>query len=256
MKKIALFSFSKSSLKQNIIEKDLKFNDQVFNDIDLLVFEHSSLALAVASKLSCQLNIEIFCHVDQIQVDSFRCQTFSGKSRSIYSIKEGIRYIFILSKSFKIDEFIGFNKKIEVEIEASNQKGILIQSQINNSAIALNDAKIVVGAGRGMKDPGNWGIIEELGVKLGAALACSKPVSDLNWRPHHEHVGQTGVKISPKLYIACGISGAIQHLAGVNGSETIIVINSDPEAPFIQNADYAVIGDLFTVVPELLKIIN
>ena len=113
--------------------------------------------------------------------------------------------------------------------------------------------KFVVGAGRGMKDPSNWGIIEQLSTKIGAALACSKPISDLNWRPHHEHVGQTGIKIAPKLYIACGISGAIQHLAGVNGSETIIVINSDPEAPFVKNADYAIIGDLFQVVPELLK---
>jgi electron transfer flavoprotein alpha subunit len=128
--------------------------------------------------------------------------------------------------------------------------------EINSNRVNLTDASIVVGAGRGLKDPMNWNIIEELADKLGAGLACSKPVSDLNWRPHHEHVGQTGIKISPKLYIAIGISGAIQHLAGVNGSETIIVINNDPEAPFVKNADYAIIGDLFQVVPDLLKIIN
>ena len=127
----------------------------------------------------------------------------------------------------------------------------LIQSEIQ-----LSEAEIVVGAGRGLKDPQNWGIIENLAGMIKAATACSKPVSDLNWRPHHEHVGQTGIKISPKLYIACGISGAIQHLAGVNGSGTIVVINNDPEAPFIKHADYVILGDLFTIVPELTKLFN
>jgi electron transfer flavoprotein alpha subunit len=111
----------------------------------------------------------------------------------------------------------------------------------------------VVGAGRGLKDPSNWEMIEQLASKIGAATACSKPVSDINWRPHSEHVGQTGIKIAPQLYIACGISGAIQHLAGVNGSKSIIVINNDPEAPFFKYADYGIVGDVFDVVPEILK---
>ena len=119
--------------------------------------------------------------------------------------------------------------------------------------ISLNDAEIVVGAGRGLKDPNNWDMIEELASLLNAATACSKPVSDLDWRPHHEHVGQTGVKISPNIYIACGISGAIQHLAGVNSSKTIIVINNDKEAPFFNNADYGIVGDVFEIVPRLIN---
>ena len=110
---------------------------------------------------------------------------------------------------------------------------------------------MVVSAGRGLKGPENWGIIEDLAKSLNAATACSRPVADIGWRPHHEHVGQTGVAIRPNLYIAVGISGAIQHLAGVNGSKVIVVINTDPEAPFFKAADYGVVGDAFEVVPKL-----
>lgn len=119
--------------------------------------------------------------------------------------------------------------------------------------VPLPEAEIVVSAGRGMKDPSNWGIVEELADVLGATTACSRPVADSGWRPHHEHVGQTGIAIRPNLYIAVGISGAIQHLAGVNSSKVIVVINKDPEAPFFKAADYGVVGDLFDVVPRLTE---
>jgi electron transfer flavoprotein alpha subunit len=119
--------------------------------------------------------------------------------------------------------------------------------------IPLPEAEIVVSAGRGLKDASNWGIIESLAEVLGAATACSRPVADSGWRPHHEHVGQTGLAIRPNLYIAIGISGAIQHLAGVNNSKVIVVINKDPEAPFFKAADYGVCGDLFEVVPRLTE---
>ena len=130
--------------------------------------------------------------------------------------------------------------KIKV-LEVSRQKGIT----------PLPEAEIVVSAGRGMKGPENWGIIEELASTLGATTACSRPVADSDWRPHHEHVGQTGIAIRPNLYFAIGISGAIQHLAGVNNSKVIVVINKDPEAPFFKAADYGIVGDLFDVVPKL-----
>ena len=120
----------------------------------------------------------------------------------------------------------------------------------------LPDAELVVSAGRGMKGPENWGMIEELANELGAATACSRPVADMHWRPHHEHVGQTGVAIRPNLYIAIGISGAIQHLAGVNGSKTIVVINSDKESPFFKSADYGIVGDAFEVVPKLIAAVK
>jgi electron transfer flavoprotein alpha subunit len=115
----------------------------------------------------------------------------------------------------------------------------------------LPEAELVVSAGRGLKGPENWGIIEDLADALGATTACSRPVSDIGWRPHHEHVGQTGIAIRPNLYIAVGISGAIQHLAGVNNSKVIVVINTDPEAPFFKAADYGIVGDAFDVVPKL-----
>jgi electron transfer flavoprotein alpha subunit len=122
--------------------------------------------------------------------------------------------------------------------------------------VPLPEADVVVSAGRGMKDPANWGIVEDLAKALNATTACSRPVADSGWRPHHEHVGQTGIAIRPNLYIAIGISGAIQHLAGVNSSKVIVVINKDPEAPFFKAADYGVVGDLFEVVPRLTEAIQ
>lgn len=125
-----------------------------------------------------------------------------------------------------------------------------------DGSIPLPEADLVVSAGRGLKGPENWGMIEELAQEMGAATACSRPVSDIGWRPHHEHVGQTGIAIRPNLYIAVGISGAIQHLAGVNGSKTIVVINKDPEAPFFKAADYGIVGDAFDVVPKLIDAVK
>ena len=129
----------------------------------------------------------------------------------------------------------------------------MINHEQSSGKLDLKEAEIVVSAGRGMKGPENWGMIEDLANVLGAATACSKPVSDIGWRPHTEHVGQTGKAISPNLYIAVGISGAIQHLAGVNSSKTIVVINNDAEAPFFKSADYGVVGDAFQIIPALTE---
>jgi electron transfer flavoprotein alpha subunit len=126
----------------------------------------------------------------------------------------------------------------------------------SDGAIPLPEADRVVSAGRGLKGPEKWGMVEELARELGAATACSRPVADIGWRPHHEHVGQTGVAIRPDLYIAIGISGAIQHLAGVNGSKVMVVINTDPEAPFFKAADYGIVGDAFEVVPKLVEAVK
>ena len=178
---------------------------------------------------------------------------FSGKALS--NLKIGYASVLQLNPSFAYKPLHESLMKVEsVKLTLPNSTSFSV-STINKvpQGANLGDANYVVGAGRGLKDPSNWGMIEELAAKLGAATACSKPVSDINWRPHSEHVGQTGIKIAPKLYIACGISGAIQHLAGVNGSKTIVVINNDPEAPFFKYADYGIVGDVFDVIPEIVK---
>ena len=128
----------------------------------------------------------------------------------------------------------------------------IVSVEKTGGKISISDADIVVSAGRGLKGPENWGMIEELSEVLGAALACSKPVSDIGWRPHSEHVGQTGIQVSSNLYIAIGISGAIQHLAGINTSKVKVVINTDPDAPFFKAADYGIVGDAFDIVPKLI----
>ena len=143
--------------------------------------------------------------------------------------------------------------KIMVEPFPKNCSITLWRVSKASGEIPLTEAEIVVSGGRGMKGPENWGPIEELAKLLHAATACSRPVADAGWRPHHEHVGQTGIAIAPNLYIAVGISGAIQHLAGVNRSKVIVVINKDPEAPFFKSADYGIVGDAFEVLPKLIQ---
>ena len=140
--------------------------------------------------------------------------------------------------------------------DLGNTQTQVLSSEKATGEVLLPEADIVVSGGRGMKGPEHWHLIEDLAKSLGAATGCSKPVSDMEWRPHHEHVGQTGIKVAPSLYVAVGISGAIQHLAGVNSSKVIVVINKDPEAPFFKAADYGIVGDAFEVVPKLTAAIN
>ena len=178
---------------------------------------------------------------------------FTNKAFSSTEMNDGLRIISVSSNSFGMIE--NFNdssvESFDVERVDSNQKIIDIVKETGSITIA--DADIVVSAGRGLKGPENWEMIESLADTLGAATACSKPVSDMGWRPHSEHVGQTGKPVSSNLYIAIGISGAIQHLAGINSSKIKVVINNDPEAPFFKAADYGVVGDAFEVIPELIQ---
>ena len=222
---------------------------------DTVVLAHSSTGKSLLGRLSAKMkagsvsgviglpNMEKGFAVDK--------SVFSGKAIATYLVKSEKRILSLSGNSFK-PETSGAEVSVEsmdVDIPTSSIKVIEVKRE--DGIVPLPEAELVVSAGRGMKAPDNWGIIEELANVLGATTACSRPVADIGWRPHHEHVGQTGVAIKPNLYIAVGISGAIQHLAGVNNSKVIVVINKDPEAPFFKAADYGILGDLFEVVPKL-----
>ncbi len=189
---------------------------------------------------------------------SVKKTAFSGKAFASVELTSEIKIIALNPNSYQVIES-GSTASIEdfqSEAKESDFRTMVKEIVRATDKIALPDAELVVSAGRGMKGPENWGMIEELAKVLGAATACSKPVSDAGWRPHEEHVGQTGIAVSPNLYIAIGISGAIQHLAGVSSSKTIVVINKDPEAPFFKVADYGMVGDAFEIVPKLIESIK
>ena len=178
---------------------------------------------------------------------------FSGKAFAIVNLNRNIKVLAITPNSFEINAGGSDCPTESISANASPSKISIKAVNKVSGKIPLTEAELVVSAGRGMKGPENWVMIEELATLIGAATACSKPVSDMGWRPHSEHVGQTGITIKPNLYIAIGISGAIQHLAGVSSSKTIVAINKDPEAPFFKSADYGIVGDAFEVLPQLIQ---
>jgi len=225
------------------------------NDIKTIFSPSSNTFKELSSKISTKFNFPIASNVLKIEKNGkISCSIFTGKAES-HMINENDSCIYLLNKN--IVESQDFEKKadiIKVDSKVSENSSFeILEQKFIEEDISLNDADVVISAGRGLKGPENWQMIEDLAKKLNAATACSKPVSDAGWRPHHEHVGQTGLKISPKIYFAIGISGAIQHLAGVNSSKTIIVINNDPEAPFFKAADYGIVGDAFEVVPKIIN---
>jgi len=183
---------------------------------------------------------------------------FSGKAFAIVELTSAVKVISLTPNAYKVVETNagGTVEDFTPDIVSSDLATVIKEIVRSTDKVSLPDADIVVSGGRGLKGPENWGMVEELADLLGAALACSKPVSDAGWRPHSEHVGQTGIAVSPNLYIAIGISGAIQHLAGVSSSKVIVVINKDAEAPFFKVADYGIVGDAFEVVPKLISAIK
>ncbi len=225
-----------------------------------LLFSHSLggklLAPLTAARLKAGIVSGVISLPDLSNGFSVKRSVFSGKAFAKIAIKTAVRVLTINPNSYSVKQTGGVATLITAALTTPSTRIRTKNIENTAGALSLTEAGIVVSAGRGLKGPENWGMVEELAGELNAALACSRPVADAHWRPHHEHVGQTGVAIAPNLYVAIGISGAIQHLAGVNRSKVIVVINKDPEAPFFKAADYGIVGDAFEVVPQLTAAIK
>ena len=228
-------------------------------DANIIVVDSTTNGLYLAPLLAIKLNAGYTSNVVALPVSmspfTVKRNAFSSKGFNISQINTENKLLGLAKNSFGLKEQKVESVIIEFSPELSDADFQLNSISIEQTSgqVTIADADIVVSGGRGLKGPENWTMIEELAEVLGAATACSKPVSDLGWRPHSEHVGQTGKPVSSNLYIAIGISGAIQHLAGVNSSKVKVVINTDSDAPFFKAADYGIVGDAFEVVPELIK---
>ena len=225
-------------------------------DASIIIFANSYAAKMIAPRLAIKLKVGIASNVitgpSSISPVTITRKAFSGKAIEKTVINSEKAILTLAPNAFGLVE-CGGNCSIEKISSTENGRVTIEGEEVASGKVSLTEAEIIVSGGRGLKGAENWGMIEELADLLGAATACSKPVADIGWRPHGEHVGQTGKAVAPNLYIAIGISGAIQHLAGVNSSKVMVVINTDPEAPFFKAADYGIVGDAFQVVPKLIE---
>lgn len=227
---------------------------------ETIVMSHNSTGKMVAPRVAVRLQAALYPGVNELPSgDTVRKAVFSGKAFADLQLQAGKKVITLNPNSFKPTTTDGAATVEPFAVELTDSDFDYTVTGVEDEAgghVPLPEAEIVVSGGRGLKGPEHWGIVEDLAKALGAATACSRPVADIGWRPHHEHVGQTGITIKPTLYIAVGISGAIQHLAGVNQSKVIVVINKDPEAPFFKAADYGIVGDAFEVLPKITEAVK
>lgn len=257
------------------VEKVIKFNGQSMSNFTaaqyadniasvakqfkakILILSSSADAKYLAPKLSINMSAGYASNTlglpESFQPLTVKRSCFTNKAFNICSLKNEVNIIGLSNNSYGVKENQKTTEIIEKDLISSESTLKVVKVEKAAGEVTIADADIVVSGGRGLKGPENWHLIEDLANTLGAATACSKPVSDMGWRPHSEHVGQTGKPVASNLYIAIGVSGAIQHLAGVNSSKVKVVINNDPDAPFFKAADYGVVGDAFVVVPELTK---
>ncbi|MCR9062903.1 MAG: electron transfer flavoprotein subunit alpha/FixB family protein [Cytophagales bacterium] len=226
-------------------------------DSKIIITAKSSLADAVTARTAGALQAGVVGNVTELPdlSNGFTVtrSIFTGKAFAQTSINSDVKILGLKKNAIspEVSDVKATIESFNAEISEGAMNAKVVDTIKATGVVPLPEADLVVSGGRGLKGPEHWQPLLDLADALGASTACSKPVSDLDWRPHHEHVGQTGVKIAPNLYIACGISGAIQHLAGVNSSKVIVVINTDPEAPFFKAADYGIVGDAFEVLPKL-----
>lgn len=244
-------------------------DNQLFTDVvaqvaekiqaNYIIFSHNNTGKAISSRLSAKLKAGLVTGIislpDSLSPFIIRKKLFTGKATAQIKVNTEKIILTLSQNAFGIFENKTTINKVSVDVQINEAlaKTHLLDTQKFKQKVILTDAEIVVSGGRGMKGPENWYVLEELAETLGAATACTRPVSDEGWRPHYEHVGQTGKIIAPMLYVACGISGAIQHVAGVSSSKYIIAINKDAEAPIFEVADYGIVGDVMQVVPEITK---
>lgn len=223
----------------------------------VIVALHDVTGKAVAPRLAARLSAGMVAgaisYPDVANGFQIKKAVFAGKGFAYVSIRSDVKVVTLMPNSFPVKKGEGAASVEKLEVSFDEKDFGVQVKEVNKvtGSVPLAEAELVVSGGRGLKGPENWHILEDLASAFGAALACSRPVADSHWRPHHEHVGQTGGTIRPNLYVAVGISGAIQHLAGVNGSKIIVVINKDPEAPFFKAADYGIVGDALEVLPKL-----
>ncbi|MBE7169814.1 MAG: electron transfer flavoprotein subunit alpha/FixB family protein [Williamsia sp.] len=227
---------------------------------DVVVFSHNVDGRTIAPRLSARLKAGLVAGAVSLPDTSngfvVKKNVFSGKAFANVAVNTPVKIISLNPNAYKATEVGGTAEVVNLDIPAATRKVTITAVNKISGELPLTEAELVVSGGRGLKGPENWHLVEDLAKALGAATACSRPVADSHWRPHHEHVGQTGVVVSPNLYIALGISGSIQHLAGVNRSKVIVVVNKDPEAPFFKAADYGIVGDVFDVVPKITEAVK
>lgn len=267
----ALGQYGVTKIHQVVNEQLTAFDAQVYTKIiaqaaqqtgaKVIIFSNNTIGKAVAPRLSVRLKAGLVAGAVGLPNTTggfiVKKNVFSGKAFAHVSVNSDIKIISLNVNAFQlVNRGMASADVVLFQATVDVPKIKVTGTSKTSGSVALTEAETVVSAGRGLKGPENWGMVEELAKLLGAGLACSRPVADAHWRPHNEHVGQTGIAIAPNLYIAIGISGAIQHLAGVNRSKVIVVINKDSEAPFFKAADYGVVGDAFEVVPKMIEAVK